>query len=266
MPSPSGVTYEAARPLGSLEHWYSQLLVKERGILYEDPHLQVGVQNRYSRSTGQLVLFLGNKHPEASLLPLQLRLSGPVPGLSITLGPAPQSLTPKQQVQVVLQLVSAAPFQGPPCLQLTYAVAGTAPVAVELRLPVLAHKFVVPEPAIPKEMFFEQWKASSTPPYKCQEMVERASPASIATVGAVTRLANLGVEHGYLDPSPCNEAGAGYFCYASNAGEQTVLVMARIEGNPQNMAQFRVTVVSQAPQVSAQLKDLIVSHLKLAPT
>ncbi|GFH10590.1 alpha_adaptinC2 domain-containing protein, partial [Haematococcus lacustris] len=106
-------------------------------------------------------------------------------------------------------------------------------------------------------MFFEQWKASSTPPYKCQEMVERASPASIATVGAVTRLANLGVEHGYLDPSPCNEAGAGYFCYASNAGEQTVLVMARIEGNPQNMAQFRVTVVSQAPQVSAQLKDLI---------
>lgn len=39
-------------------------------------------------------------------------------------------------------------------------------------------------------------------------------------------------------------------------------LQARIEGNPQNMAQFRVTVASPAPQLSAQVKELLCTHLK----
>jgi hypothetical protein len=35
------------RPVGSLEHWYSALLGKERGILYEDNYLQIGLQSRW---------------------------------------------------------------------------------------------------------------------------------------------------------------------------------------------------------------------------
>jgi hypothetical protein len=37
-----------------------------------------------------------------------------------------------------------------------------------------------------------------------------------------------------------------------------------VEGNPNNMAQFRVTVSSPAPALSASLKDLVVSGLKAA--
>jgi hypothetical protein len=36
------------RPVGSLEHWYSALLGKERGILYEDNFLQIGLQSRWA--------------------------------------------------------------------------------------------------------------------------------------------------------------------------------------------------------------------------
>jgi hypothetical protein len=63
-------------------------------------------------------------------------------------------------------------------------------------------------------------------------MVDRgaAGPLAVATLGTALRAAGLGVEHGYLDPSPYNEAGAGYFV-ATPAGpgtqEQTVLVMVR---------------------------------------
>lgn len=56
-------------------------------------------------------------------------------------------------------------------------------------------------------------------------MVERQAPLTIASVGAITRLANLGVEHGYLDPSPHNEAGAGYFVFGAQGAEQSALVM-----------------------------------------
>ncbi len=51
-------------------------------------------------------------------------------------------------------------------------------------------------------------------------------PLASPSVVAVLRLANLGVEHGYLDPSPYNEAGAAYFvCGQPGGPEQAVLVM-----------------------------------------
>lgn len=34
---------EGARLAGTIEGWFSSLLVKDRGILYEDQHLQVGL-------------------------------------------------------------------------------------------------------------------------------------------------------------------------------------------------------------------------------
>jgi hypothetical protein len=43
-----------------------------------------------------------------------------------------------------------------------------------------------------------------------------------------------------------------------------VALQARVEGNPQNMAQFRVTVSSPAPPLSAQIKDLVVAYLRAA--
>lgn len=41
-------------------------------------------------------------------------------------------------------------------------------------------------------------------------------------------------------------------------------LQARIEGNPANMAEFRVTLASEAPQLSMQLKDLLVQHIRSA--
>jgi hypothetical protein len=44
----------------------------------------------------------------------------------------------------------------------------------------------------------------------------------------------------------------------------SLTTQARVEGNPNNMAQFRVTVSSPAPELSASLKELVVAGLKVA--
>eukprot|EP00200_Dunaliella_tertiolecta_P006547 CAMPEP_0202346842 /NCGR_PEP_ID=MMETSP1126-20121109/5457_1 /ASSEMBLY_ACC=CAM_ASM_000457 /TAXON_ID=3047 /ORGANISM="Dunaliella tertiolecta, Strain CCMP1320" /LENGTH=1093 /DNA_ID=CAMNT_0048938303 /DNA_START=70 /DNA_END=3351 /DNA_ORIENTATION=- len=254
--------FEPAQPIGSIDAWFANLLIKDKGVLYEDQYLQVGVQSMYVNGAGQVTLYLGNKHAGAAVQALAIRATPPA-GLQVHVAPVPVMLAPKQQVQVVVQVMAMLPFQGAPDLLLDYKMGNTV-VHQDLRLPVLPHKFVIPEPAISKELFFSQWKANSIPPNKAQEMVERATPLAIEMVTATARLANLGVEHGYLDPSPYNEAGAGYFVYGMPGAQQSVLVMARIEGNPATMAQFRVTLASQAPQLSMQLKELLAQHIRSA--
>lgn len=71
-----------------------------QGILYEDTALQVGLQSRYNRSTGELLLFLGNKQAAQPLTGVSLVLSAPSLALQVLVGQLPGQLAPKQQVQV----------------------------------------------------------------------------------------------------------------------------------------------------------------------
>lgn len=60
---------------------------------------------------------------------------------------------------------------------------------------------------------------------KVQQMVSRATALSPEVVVGILRQSNLGVEHCYLDPSPYNEAGAGYFVYGLPGAQQRALTM-----------------------------------------
>lgn len=77
-----------------------------QGILYEDTALQVGLQSRYMRSTGELLLYLGNKQAAQPLTGVSLMLSAPSPAVQVVLGQLPAQLAPKQQVQVSYQSAS----------------------------------------------------------------------------------------------------------------------------------------------------------------
>ncbi|KAG2494582.1 hypothetical protein HYH03_007348 [Edaphochlamys debaryana] len=258
------------RPTGDLEAWFNALLLKERGILYEDQYLQIGLQSQYGRGSGNISLFLGNKNAAARLTTVSITLAAPAPGLQVTVGPLPPQLEPKQQVQVPISLVCLGPFTAPPALALSYGVGGAPalpPPGFALRLPVAMHKFMLPEPRIPKELFFEHWRAAQ-PHCKAQEMVDRAAtgPLSPEAVQGLMRLLHLGVEHGYLDPSPHNEAGAAYWGAGPVPEQQRpVLCCCRVEGNPQNRAQFRVTVVAEQPELAQQVHALLVAQVKAAP-
>lgn len=94
--------------------------------------------------------------------------------------PVPTMLGAKQQLQVPLTLICLGVFTAPPMLSLSYAVDGAPALpGLQLRLPTAMHKFMAPEPRIPKETFFGYWR--STPQHcKAQEMVDRgvAGPLS----------------------------------------------------------------------------------------
>jgi hypothetical protein len=57
-----------------------------------------------------------------------------------------------------VQVTCLQPFLEPPRVQLRYTV-GARQVVQNLALPLAPHKFMVPEPTIAKEAFFEKWKS-----------------------------------------------------------------------------------------------------------
>lgn len=61
-------------------------------------------------------------------------------------------------LQVLVQVTCLQPFLEPPRVQLRYST-GARQVVQDLALPLAPHKFMVPEPSIAKEAFFEKWKS-----------------------------------------------------------------------------------------------------------
>lgn len=61
-------------------------------------------------------------------------------------------------LQVRVQVTCMQPFLEAPRLQLQYTT-GSRQVLQDLTLPLAPHKFMVPEPHIAKEAFFEKWKS-----------------------------------------------------------------------------------------------------------
>ncbi len=89
---------EGIRPVGDVQEWFTRLCLRDSGVLYEDQHLQVGVKAQYTGSTGQLVLFLGNKGSQA--LTRLVCVVPPLPEVAIQQTPAPAVLEANQQIQV----------------------------------------------------------------------------------------------------------------------------------------------------------------------
>ncbi|MEW5308641.1 MAG: hypothetical protein WDW38_000584 [Sanguina aurantia] len=161
-PAPALPAYDPAVPTGDVRGWHSALLLKDRGVLYEDQYLQVGLQARYASGRGDLMLFLGNKAPD-SVTGVSITVA-PTPALQVQVGPPPSALAPKQQTQVPIQVGALQPFSEAPAMTLSYTLGSTV-MTQQLQLPVLSHKFLVPEPAIAKELFFETWKQ-----YRCEPL------------------------------------------------------------------------------------------------
>lgn len=60
--------------------------------------------------------------------------------------------------QVQLSVECLQPFMEPPKLQLGYKTGGQS-INQTLKLPLLTTKFLIPEPDITRDAFFEHWKA-----------------------------------------------------------------------------------------------------------
>jgi AP-2 complex subunit alpha len=122
---------------------------------------------------------------------------------------------------------------------------------VKLRLPTLMNKFLQPAP-ISASDFVAHWRALVGPPTKLQDVVRGVRPMPVSDMGDLFNSLHIGVAPG-LDPNVNNIVAATTFY--SQAG--ATLCLVRVETDPSDRTQMRLTVASQDPNATYELKEFI---------
>mmetsp|Transcript_11333 Transcript_11333/g.41471 ORF Transcript_11333/g.41471 Transcript_11333/m.41471 type:complete len:955 (+) Transcript_11333:136-3000(+) len=253
--TPGAGTGQPVQPIGSVEQWFKKLCAADSGILYEDPHLQIGVKMQFQKAQGRMILYMGNKED----MPLEQTSAVVSPTLSLRVqaGQVPTSFPGKKQVQWTIDVQCQEAFTTPPTCTISYSYVGQ-PVEFTVQLPCVLSKFIAPSPISDPNAFFGAWKNLVAPPQKLQELVKDVPMMDIGTVKTQFGSMGLGVCEG-LDPNPSNIVAASNVCVASGVD---TLVMLRLEIDPNTKTQFRLTVACQESQASAALMELILRQLK----
>ncbi|KAI5592601.1 hypothetical protein BDE02_04G163400 [Populus trichocarpa] len=255
---PVGEQTNTVQPIGNINERFYALCLKDSGVLYEDPNIQIGIKAEWRAHQGRLVLFLGNKNT-SPLVSVQALILPPV-HLKIELSLVPETIPPRAQVQCPLELMNLHPSRDAAVLDFSYKF-GTNMVNVKLRLPAVLNKFLQPI-SVSAEEFFPQWRSLSGPPLKLQEVVRGVRPLSLIEMTNLFNSLRLTVCPG-LDPNPNNLVASTTFYSEST---RPMLCLIRIETDPADLTQLRMTVASGDPTLTFELKEFIKEQLVSIPT
>ncbi|CAL5424079.1 unnamed protein product [Camellia sinensis] len=245
------------QPIGNIAERFHALCLKDSGVLYEDPYIQIGIKAEWQAHHGRLVLFLGNKNT-APLVSVQALILPPS-HLKIELSLVPEVIPPRAQVQCPLEFINLRPSRDVAVLDFSYKF-GTH-VNVKLRLPAVFNKFLQPV-TVSAEEFFPQWRSLAGPPLKLQEVVRGVRPMSLAEMANLFYNFRLMICPG-LDPNANNLVASTTFFSEST---RAVLCLIRIETDPADRTQLRMTVASGDPTLTYELKEFIKEQLVTIPT
>ncbi|KAB1227334.1 AP-2 complex subunit alpha-2 [Morella rubra] len=254
---PVGEQANSVQPIGNIAERFHALCLKDSGVLYEDPNIQIGIKAEWRAHQGRLVLFLGNKNtgPLVSVQAIIL----PPSYLKMELSLVPETIPPRAQVQCPLEVVNLRPSRDVAVLDFSYKF-GIDMVNVKLRLPVVLNKFLQPIP-VSAEEFFPQWRSLSGPPLKLQ-VVRGVRPMPLLDMANLLNNLRLMVCSG-LDPNPNNLVASTSFYSEST---RAMLCLVRIETDPADRTQLRMTVASGDPTLTFELKEFIKEQLVSIPT
>jgi AP-2 complex subunit alpha len=133
-----------------------KLYTENTGILYEDNALQIGLKMEFRNNLGKIALFYGNK--------LGVGLDNvnsfieSSPALSSTLAQSiADKIPPGTQYHQLFDLECVSVINELPVLKFTYQISSQIPRELNLQLPVMISKFVVPVQLTPA-VFTERWK------------------------------------------------------------------------------------------------------------
>nr|XP_043631643.1 AP-2 complex subunit alpha-2-like [Erigeron canadensis] len=256
--APVGDQENAVKPMGDIAERFHALCLKDSGVLYEDPYVQIGIKAEWRAHQGRIVLFLGNK-TTSSLDAVQVAILPPF-HLKLELSSVPEIIPPRAQVQCPLEVVNLRASRDVAVLDLSYKF-GTKLVDNKLRLPAVLNKFFQPIP-VSAEEFFPQWRSLAAPPLKLQEVVRGVRPMSLGDMASLLNSWRLIVCPG-LDPNPSNLVATTTF-YSETT--QAMLCLVRIETDPADRTQLRMTVASGDPTLTFELKEFIKEQLISIPT
>ncbi|XP_059627145.1 AP-2 complex subunit alpha-1-like isoform X1 [Cornus florida] len=248
----------AVQPIGNIADRFNALCLKDSGVLYEDPYIQIGIKAEWRAQHGRFVLFLGNKNT-APLVSVQALILPPS-HLKIELSLVPETIPPRAQVQCPLEVVNLRPSRDVAVLDFSYTF-GTHVVNVKLRLPAVLNKFLQPI-SMSADDFFPQWRSLSGPPLKLQEVIRGVRPMPLVEMANLFNSCRMMVCPG-LDPNPNNLVVSTTFYSEST---RAMLCLMRIETDPADRTQLRVTVASGDPMLTFELKEFVKEQLVSIPT
>ncbi|KAK8965618.1 AP-2 complex subunit alpha-2 [Platanthera guangdongensis] len=246
------------QPTINIAERFSALCLKDSGVLYEDPNIQIGIKAEWKTFHGRLVLFLGNKNV-SPLISVQALILPPR-HLKMELSLVPDTIPPRAQVQCPLDVVNIQASRDVPVLDFGYKF-GTSMVNVKLRLPTTLNKFLQPM-TVTAEEFFPYWKSIPGPPLKLQEVVRGVKPLSLPEMANLFGSLHLGISQG-LDLNPNNLVASTTF-YSDNS--RALLCLVRVETDPSDRTQLRLTVASGDPILTLELKELLKEHMISIPS
>ncbi|KAL9247388.1 hypothetical protein vseg_020825 [Gypsophila vaccaria] len=247
------------QPIGNIAERFQTLCLKDSGVLYEDPNIQIGIKAEWRGHQGRMVLFLGNKNtgPLESVQALIL----PPAHLKLELSLVPDTIPPRAQVQCPLEIVNLRPSRDVAVLDFSYKLGTSMPqVNVKLRIPAVLNKFLAIM-SVSAEEFFPQWRSLSGPPLKLQEVVRGVRPMSLIEMANLFSSYHLMVCPG-LDPNPNNLVVCTTFYSEST---KAMLCLMRIETDPADRTQLRITVASGDPALTFELKEIVKELLIAIP-
>ncbi|XP_068661988.1 AP-2 complex subunit alpha-1-like isoform X2 [Aristolochia californica] len=246
------------QPIGSISERFLSLCFKDSGVLYEDPYIQIGLKAEWRGHHGRMVLFLGNKNT-SPLVSVQALILSPS-HLRVELSSVPETIPPRAQVQCPLEVVNLHPSRDVAVLDFSYKF-GTTMVNAKLRLPAVLNKFLQPI-SMSAEEFFPQWRSLAGPPLKLQEVVRGVKPLSLPEMANLFNSFQLSVAPG-LDPNPNNLVASTTFFSEST---RAMVCLVRIETDPSDRTQLRMTVASGDATLTFEMKELIKDRLVNVPT
>ncbi|KHN27686.1 AP-2 complex subunit alpha-2 [Glycine soja] len=254
---PAGEQANSVQPIGNIAERFHALCVKDSGVLYEDPYIQIGIKAEWRAHQGHLVLFLGNKNT-SPLVSVQALILHPT-HLKMELSLVPETIPPRAQVQCPLEVINLHPSRDVAVLDFSYKF-GNDMVNVKLRLPAVLNKFLQPI-TISAEEFFPQWRSLPGPPLKLQEVVRGVRPLPLLEMANLFNSYHLTVCPG-LDPNPNNLVVSTTFYSEST---RAMLCLVRIETDPADRTQLRMTVASGDPTLTFEMKEFIKDQLVSIP-
>lgn len=246
------------QPLINIAERFHALCLKDSGVLYEDPNIQIGIKAEWQAHQGRLVLFLGNKST-SPLVSVQAVILPPS-HFKMELSLVPETIPPRAQVQCPLEVVNVRPSRDVAVLDFSYKF-GSHAVNIKLRLPAVINKFLQPL-TLTADEFFAQWRSLTGPPLKLQEVVRGVRPLPLLEMANLLNSLRVMVCPG-LDPNPNNLVASTTFYSEST---HAMLCLARIETDPADRTQLRMTVASGDPALAFELKEYIKEQLVDIPS
>ena len=163
--------------------WFAAAQLKPKAKLFEDSHVQIGVQRTLGGADAKLTLFFGNK-TAIPFVGLKVRVPD-FAGVRAVVSDLPSSIGARQQATVTISLEALAPFVDSPALQISFVSEPGTGHAYALNIPVTAASFCERAPLSASD-FKTRWGALAGAPRELTAVIPAAvgSQPSIAAASA----------------------------------------------------------------------------------